>query len=189
MRDRNLRSGNGFCPSGVADECGTIQLVGLGVADWAYDFGPTFEPNGRCFDVDGTLTITLQSDGSTISGPLTGLFCLLASATGQQHGGAVSYGNPFVEDDVVMFANGTGQFSGLSGTASFHTFFAGAALRGTLQGTPQRLTVLGGGGHTTAPTTFGSRVSQGQTAGQNAGVSHQASSCSSRRRERRGRAA
>lgn len=127
--------GNGFCPSGVADECGTIQLVGLGVADWAYDFGPTFEPNGRCFDVDGTLTITLQSDGSTISGPLTGLFCLLASATGQQHGGAVSYGNPFVEDDVVMFANGTGQFSGLSGTASFHTFFAGAALRGTLQGT------------------------------------------------------
>jgi hypothetical protein len=127
--------GNGFCPSGVADECGTIQLVGLGAADWAYDFGPTFEPNGRCFDVDGTLTITLQSDGSTISGPLTGLFCPSASDTGQQHGGPVSYGNPFVEDDAVVFANGTGQFNGLSGTASFHTFFAGAAMRGTLQGT------------------------------------------------------
>ncbi len=31
-----------------------MQLVGLGTADWAYAFGPTFEPNGRCFDVDGT---------------------------------------------------------------------------------------------------------------------------------------
>jgi hypothetical protein len=65
----------GLCPSGVADECGTMQLAGLGAADWAYAFGPTFEPDGRCFDVDGTLTITLQSDGSTVSGPLTGLFC------------------------------------------------------------------------------------------------------------------
>jgi hypothetical protein len=59
----------GICPSGVADECGTMQLIGLGAADWAYVFGPTFEPNGRCFTVDGTLTIMLQSDGSTISGP------------------------------------------------------------------------------------------------------------------------
>jgi hypothetical protein len=58
-----------------AAECGTMQLAGLGAADWAYAFGPAFEPDGRCFDVDGTLTLTLQSDGSTISGPLTGLFC------------------------------------------------------------------------------------------------------------------
>lgn len=128
-------AGNGFCPSGVANECGTIQLVGLGAADWAYDFGPTFEPDGRCFDVDGTLTITLQSDGSTISGPLTGLFCGRASATGLEHGGPVSWGNPLVEDDVVLLANGTGQFTGLSGSASFHTSFTGAAFRGTLQGT------------------------------------------------------
>jgi hypothetical protein len=126
---------NAFCPSGVADECGTIELVGLGAADWTYDFGPTFEPDGSCFDVDGTFTLTLQSDGSTISGPLTGLFCPSASSSGQQQGGPRSYGNPFVEDDVVVFANGTGQFSGLTGTASFHTFSAGAAFRGTLQGT------------------------------------------------------
>jgi hypothetical protein len=119
----------------VADECGTIELVGLGAADWTYDFGPTFEPDGGCFDVDGTFTLTLQSDGSTISGPLTGLFCPSASARGQQQGGPHSFGNPFVEDDVVVFANGTGQFNGLSGTASFHTFSGGAAFGGTLQGT------------------------------------------------------
>src|SRR5205823_444168 len=82
---------------GAGDECGTMQLSGLGVADWAYVFGPAFVPDGRCFDVDGTLTITLQSDGSTISGPLTGVLCPRASGTGHQHGGPKSYGNPFVE--------------------------------------------------------------------------------------------
>jgi hypothetical protein len=125
----------GACPSGVADECDTMQLAGLGAADWAYAFGPAFEPHGRCFDVDGTLTITLQSDGSTISGPLTGLFCPRPSATGHQHGGAISYGNPFVEDDSIAFTGGTGQFAGLSGAASFHTFSAGARFKGTLTGT------------------------------------------------------
>jgi hypothetical protein len=125
----------GLCPSGVADECGTMQLVGLGPADWAYVFGPTFVPDGRCFEVDGTLTITLQSDGSTISGPLSGVFCPRPSATGHQHAGAISYGNPFVEDDSVAFAGGTGQFAGLSGAASFHTSDAGASFKGTLNGT------------------------------------------------------
>ena len=124
-----------LCPSGVADECGTIQLAGLGTADWAYVFGPTFDPIGRCYNVDGTLTLTLQSDGSTISGPLTGLFCPRPSATGHQHGGVISFGNPFVEDDSIAFAAGTGQFAGLSGTASFHTFSAGAVFTGTLKGT------------------------------------------------------
>jgi hypothetical protein len=124
-----------LCPSGVADECGTMQLAGLGTADWAYAFGPAFEPDGRCFDVDGTLTLTLQSDGSTISGPLTGRFCPRLSPTGHQHAGAISYGNPFVEDDIIAFTGGTGQFAGLSGTASFHTFSAGARFTGTLKGT------------------------------------------------------
>ena len=123
------------CPSGVADECGTIQLNGLGAADWTYTFGPTFDPNGRCFDVDGTLVLTLHSDGSTISGPLTGMFCPRPSGTGHQHAGAISYGNPFVEDDNVQFADGTGQFAGLSGEANFHTSAAGARFRGTLGGT------------------------------------------------------
>ena len=125
----------GLCPAGVADECGTMQLVGLGTADWAYTFGPTFEPNGRCFDVDGSFTLTLQSDGSTISGPLTGRFCPLLSATGHTHRSILSFGNPFKEDDTIALANGTGQFAGLSGTASFHTFSAGARFKGTLTGT------------------------------------------------------
>ena len=66
------------CPPNVdGNECGVIQLVGLGPADFVYLYGPTFEPNGRrgCFDLDGTFTISLQSDGSTISGPLTGVLC------------------------------------------------------------------------------------------------------------------
>ena len=123
------------CPSGVADECGTIQLVGLGDADWAYTFGPTFEPVGRCFDVDGTFAITLHSDGSTISGPLTGVFCPRQSGSGHDHASANSYGGPFVEDDNIVFSNGTGQFAGLSGTTSFQTLSAGAVIKGTLQGT------------------------------------------------------
>jgi hypothetical protein len=122
----------GLCPSKVADECGTMQLVGLGTADWAYTFGPTFDRDGRCYDVDGSLTITLQSDGSTISGPLTGVFCPLLSDVAHQHVGAIAFGNPFREDDTVALANGTGQFQGLSGTATFHTFDAGARFKGTL---------------------------------------------------------
>jgi hypothetical protein len=125
----------GRCPSVPAAECGTMQLAGLGAADWAYVFGPAFEPDGRCFDVDGTLTITLQSDGSTISGPLTGLFCPRESDTAHQHVATISYGGPFVEDDSIAFTDGTGQFAGLSGTASFHTFSAGARFTGTLAGT------------------------------------------------------
>jgi hypothetical protein len=39
---------------------GTATLAELlDAADWAYAGGPTFEPRGRCIDVDGTLTITL----------------------------------------------------------------------------------------------------------------------------------
>src|SRR6266568_4388981 len=125
----------GLCPSGVADECGTMQLVGLGAADWAYVFGPTFDPDGRCFDVDGTLTITLHSDGSMISGPLTGILCPDPSGTGHQHAGAISYGNPFTENDSIALTGGTGQLAGLTGTASFHTFSAGARFTGTLEGT------------------------------------------------------
>jgi hypothetical protein len=125
----------GQCPSGVADECGPMQLTGLGVADWAYDFGPTFVPDGRCFDVDGTFTLTLRSDGSTISGPLTGVFCPRPSGTGHNHGGSISFGNPFVENDTIAFSGATGQFAGLSGTATFHTLSAGALFSGTLEGT------------------------------------------------------
>lgn len=125
----------GLCPFGIAGECGTVQLVGLGAADWTYTFGPTFEPNGRCFGVDGTFTLTLQGDGSTISGPPAGPFCPRASRAGHEHAGVISYGNPYVEDDIIAFAGGAGQFAGLSGTATFHTSSAGARLKGTLQGT------------------------------------------------------
>src|SRR4051794_12723174 len=124
----------GLCPSRVAPECGTMQLAGLGKADWVYFFGPTFEPNGHCFDVDGSLTITLQSDASTISGPLTGVFCPGPSSAGDDHSRLHAFGNPFVEDDVVEFTDGTGQFERLSGTALFHTLSAGARFKGTLKG-------------------------------------------------------
>jgi len=123
------------CPSGVADACGTMQLRDLGAADWAYAYGPLFDADGRCFNVDGTLTLVLRSDGSTVSGPLTGRFCPRASVSGQQHESPASYGNPFVETDTVLFGGGTERFAGLSGTAIFRTAFAGARLTGTLVGT------------------------------------------------------
>ena len=85
--------------------------------------------------MDGAFTLTLQSDGSSISGPLTGVFCPRPSATGHEHAGAISYGNPFVERDSIAFSDGTGQFDGLSGAASFQTFGAGASFKGTLTGT------------------------------------------------------
>jgi len=127
----------GHCPSGVADVCDVIELVGLGTADWAYTFGPLFEPSAkkRCFDVDGTFTITLHSDGSAISGPLTGVFCPRLAEPAHEHAGRISYGNPSTEDDIIQFETGTGQFAGLRGTASFHQFTAGAVFRGTLTGT------------------------------------------------------
>ena len=125
----------GICPSRVADECGTVELAGLGTADWTYFFGPAFDPDGHCFDVDGTFTLTLRSDGSTISGPLTGVFCPGPSESGDQHAHGHAFGNPYVEDDTILFADGTGQFEGLSGIASFHTATAGAGFRGTLNGT------------------------------------------------------
>lgn len=120
------------CPIGV--ECGSIQLTGLGAADWVYVFGPTFDPNGRCFDVDGTFTLTLRSDQSSTSGPLTGLYCPGPAGPAHTHAGMISYGNPFREDDVITFTAGTGQFAGLTGTATFHTSSAGALFTGTLNG-------------------------------------------------------
>jgi len=50
-------------------------------------------------------------------------------------GGKHAYGNPFSEDDTISFTSGTGQFSGLSGTASFHQWASGALYRGTIAGT------------------------------------------------------
>jgi hypothetical protein len=124
-----------FCPSGVADECGTMQLVGLGRADFTYVFGPTFDPDGRCFDVDGTFGLTLESDASTVSGPLTGLFCPDQSAAGHAHHTLKADGNPFSEDDTIALSGGTGQFNGLSSTVHFHQRAAGARWDGTLNGT------------------------------------------------------
>jgi hypothetical protein len=122
------------CPSGAGDECGVLQLVGLGAADYVYIYGPTFEPDGRgCFDIDGTFTITLQSDGSRISGPLTGLFCGPGESAHQL--GTPSYGGPHGENDRIDFNDGSGQFEGLHGTAAFSQREAGAQNKGTLIGT------------------------------------------------------
>src|SRR5260370_35980423 len=103
-----------------------MQLAGPGGAEWACALGPTFEPDGRCFGVDGPLTITLQSDRSTISGPLTGLFCPRSSCTGHQHARAISYGNPFVEDDSIAFTGGVPPVSRPPRGRRFHTPAPGA---------------------------------------------------------------
>lgn len=124
----------GDCPPDAAGECGSIDLDGLGTADWTYIFGPTFEPQGHCFAVDGTFILTLRSDGSSTAGALTGVFCPRPSATAHERAAAVQYGNPYVEDDTITFTAGTGQFDGLVGTASFHTVSAGARFTGWLSG-------------------------------------------------------
>jgi len=125
------------CPSGAGDECGVLQLVGLGAADYVYIYGPMFEPDGRgCFDIDGTFTITLQSDGSRISGALTGLFCGPGESAHQLD--TPAYGGPRGEVDRVEFTDGSGQFEGLHGTAAFSQREAGAQNKGTLAGTLTR---------------------------------------------------
>ena len=121
------------CAPGVnGNECGVIQFTGLGPADYVYRYGSMFEPNGTrsCFVIDGTFTIRMQSGGSTISGPLSGVFCSLSGRRTRQ-----AYGNPFSENDTVSFATVTGQFAGLRGTANFQQSAAGARNRGTLNGT------------------------------------------------------
>lgn len=122
------------CPSGAGDECGTFQMVGLGPADYVYMYGPTFEPTGKkgCFNIDGTFSITLQSDGSTVSGPLTGVFC----GPGNSHVqvGTPAFGGPRSEDDTIAFGGGTGQFTGLHGAVAFSQSSAGAEWKGRLSG-------------------------------------------------------
>lgn len=126
------------CPSGAGDECGVFTLVGLGLADYVYVYGPTFEPTDKkgCFNIDGTFTITLQSDGSTVSGPLTGVFCGPGNSHAQS--GTPSYGNPRGENDSISFGAGTGQFAGLHGTVAYSEQEAGAhavaSLKGALSG-------------------------------------------------------
>jgi hypothetical protein len=127
-----------LCPSGAVQpghgECGVLRMVGLGAADYVYVYGPTFEPTGKkgCYTIDGTFTITLESDGSTVSGPLTGVFC--GPGNSQAQVGTPSYGGPKSEHDSIAFGGGTGRFAGLHGTAAFSQSSAGARRRGTLSG-------------------------------------------------------
>jgi len=125
-------TGSTCAPDVNGDECGVLQFTGLGAADYIYVYGPTFEPNGTrgCFTIDGTFTIRLESDGSTISGPLGGVFCSLSGRRTPQ-----AYRNPFTEEDSINFGNGTGRFAALRGTAIFQQSAAGARNRGTLVGT------------------------------------------------------
>lgn len=125
------------CPSGVADICGLIQLDGLGAADWTWVNNHTYVPtDGRgCFSGTASFTLTLESDGSTISGPTTSVFCNYISDSGAQHAYPFSWGWPFVDDETIQLANGTGQFAGLQGTAILHVSTAGASYRGSLNGT------------------------------------------------------
>ena len=123
-----------FALCSIADECGVLQMVGLGPADYTYVYGPTFDPTGKkgCYHVDGTFTITLRSDDSSVSGPLTGLYCRPGGS--ERQAGTPSFGNPFREDDTVQLSGGTGQFAGLHGTAAFSQRSAGAKSEGSLTG-------------------------------------------------------
>jgi hypothetical protein len=123
------------CPSGLGNECGVFQLAVLGPADYVYVYGPTFDPTGKlgCFYVDGTFTITLQSDGSSVSGPSSGVFCA-PGYSGPSQQGKPSYGNAQSENDTIRFSGGTGQFAGLQGTVAFSEFTAGAYLIGSVKG-------------------------------------------------------
>lgn len=125
------------CDSGIADGCGIIQMDGLGAADWTYTYGPTAEPTGEngCFYENGTFTLTLHSDGSTITGASTGVFCRQISDAARHHESYNSHGNPWVQDDTIQLMDGTGQFAGLYGTALLHTWSYGAVFDGTLTGT------------------------------------------------------
>jgi hypothetical protein len=100
-----------------------------------YVYGPTFEPNGQkgCFDIDGSFTITLRSDGSRVSGPLRGVFCGPGESARQL--GTPAYGGPQAEHDTIEFAGGNGVFAGLHGAAAFDKREAGAESMGTLTGT------------------------------------------------------
>jgi hypothetical protein len=124
------------CPSGLGNECGVFQLAVLGPADYVYVYGSAFEPTGNrgCFYIDGTFTITLQSDGSSVSGLLSGVFCAPGNS-GPSQEGKPSFGNSQSENDTILFSGGTGQFTGLQGTVSFSEFTAGARLTGILEGT------------------------------------------------------
>ncbi len=126
----------GLCPSGAGDACGFIQMDGFGAADWAWVSNHDFtQGENGCWYGTATFTLTLRSDDSTISGPTTAVYCPTISDNGGQHESPNSFGNPFVEDDTIQLADGTGQFAGFSGTAILHVFGAGATYKGTLTGT------------------------------------------------------
>jgi hypothetical protein len=129
-----LPAWEGACPSAVADECEIIHLAGYGPAEFRYSYGPLFEPTGTkgCFYVDGTIVLVLVSDGSQISGPSSGVFCRPGDSAYQR--ATPAYGNPKGETDQITFDNGTGQFAGLTGTAAYSEWSAGARFFGTLAG-------------------------------------------------------
>lgn len=120
-------------------ECGVFQLAGFGPADYVYNYGKLFEPNGTkgCWNEDGRLTITLRSDQSTINGALVGVFCVPGGSA--YRGWPHTYGNPYSEHLNVQFSadGATGQFSGLAGTGVFEQSAAGAAYSGTIKATLQ----------------------------------------------------
>ena len=130
---RTIRKDFALCS--ISDECGVLQMAGLGEADYTYAYGPTYEPTSKkgCYLVDGTFTITLRSNDSSISGPLTGVYCRPGASERQVE--TPTYGNPFRENDTVQLAGGTGQFAGLHGTAAFSQRSAGAVTEGSLTGT------------------------------------------------------
>lgn len=96
--------------------------------------GTECPPHGLQFQPLNVARVAARaSDGSRISGPMTGLFCGPGESARQV--GTPSYGGPHGENDRIEFNNGSGRFEGLHGTALFSQREAGAQNKGTLTGT------------------------------------------------------
>jgi hypothetical protein len=115
--------------------CGTGTVQGFGEATSTWD--PTsFEPieGTNCALYTADRTITLVSDGSTLSLTEEGTVCFpgkSAEAVGALH----SFGNPFEADATYTVTRGTGVFRGAKGSGTDHITTAGDAGHSQLSGT------------------------------------------------------
>jgi hypothetical protein len=114
--------------------CGTGTVTGFGDATSAFDltfFAPIDGTN--CANLAAVRTITLTSDGSTLTLDEDGVVCFPGTsfvAPGAQQ----SFGNPGVIDTTFTVKRGTGQFQGAKGTGTDHVTASGDSGHSTLSG-------------------------------------------------------
>jgi hypothetical protein len=114
--------------------CGTGTVTGFGDATSAFDltfFAPIEGTN--CADLSAVRTITLTSDGSTLTLEEDGVACFPGTsffAPGAQR----SFGNPGVIDTTFTVKRGSGQFQGAKGSGTDHITASGDSGHSTLSG-------------------------------------------------------